>query len=194
LKKDCEELQRAKDKRNILMSFTTDPYQPLDLSLGLTRKAIEIFIKYSRPFDILTKGGVRSERDFDLLASHPDLCHYATTLTLCCREDEVKWEPNAAHWNERVGALRKAHSLGIPTWASIEPIIDPRQSRYLIAETLGCVDLYKIGKMNHTDPGFPEENLCEFVKSIKYVLESTKKQHIFKKDLLPYLQAVGGES
>ena len=191
LKKDCEELQRAKDKRNILMSFTTDPYQPLDRSLGLTRKAIEIFIEYSRPFDILTKGGIQSMRDFDLLASRPDLCHYATTLTCCLPETEKEWEPHAASWGERVEALREAKRRGIPTWASIEPIIDPWQSRYLIAETLGCVDLYKIGKMNHIDPGFPEESLFEFVKSIKYVLESTKKQHIFKKDLEPYLFCEG---
>ena len=74
------------------------------------------------------------------------------------------------------------------TWVSIEPIIDPWQSRYLIAETLGCVDLYRIGKMNHMDPGFPEHDLYEFIMSVKYLLESMGKNYIIKKDMHPYLQ------
>ena len=180
LEKDCEELQRAKDKRNILMSFTTDPYQPLDHSLELTRKAIEIFIEYSRPFDILTKGGIQSMRDFDLLASRPDLCHYATTLTCCLPETEKEWEPNAASWGERVEALREAKRWGIPTWASIEPIIDPGQSIYLIRETLPYVDEYKIGKMNHLESTFPLEQLWSFVKETKELLDSYGKKYMFK--------------
>ena len=46
------------------------------------------------------------------------------------------------------------------------------------------------GIMNHTNPGFPKVDLYEFVKSVKYILELHHKDHVFKKDILPYL--VGG--
>jgi DNA repair photolyase len=188
LKKDCEELEQAKDQREILMSFTTDPYQPIEDQHLLTQQAIKLFHKYNRKYSILTKGGNRSKRDLDLMAERTDLCRYATTLTCCLPEYEQKWEPYAASWGERVSALREAHELGIKTWVSIEPIIDPWQSRYLIAETIGYVDLYRIGKMNHTDPGFPETDLYEFVKGLQYLFEAMHKEHIFKKDMQPYLQ------
>jgi DNA repair photolyase len=193
LKKDCEELERAGDKREILMSFTTDPYQPIDDQYGLTRKAIEVFHAYNRPYSILTKGGKRSMKDLDLMAKRPDLARYATTLTCMMPETAFKWEPLAAHWYERLDALKLAHRKGIKTWVSIEPIIVPWESRYLIAQSLGYVDLYRIGIMNHTNPGFPKTDLYEFIKSVKFILEWYQKPHTFKKDIQPYLQEIEKE-
>lgn len=194
LKKDCEELQRCGDKREILMSFTTDPYQPLDIGEQLTRKAIEIFIKYARPFTVLTKGGKRSMRDFDLLTTCPDLCRYATTLTCDNLKSEAEWEPHAATWTERIDALVEAHRIGIKTWASIEPVIDPDQSLALISMThaLGCVDLYRIGTLNHEETPFPKTDLYDFVKKVKAIMETKGTDHIFKRDLQPYLLPGGG--
>jgi DNA repair photolyase len=191
LRKDCEELVRAGDTREILMSFTTDPYQPLDVDHKLTRSAIQILIDYSRPFTILTKGGLRSTRDFDLLVTRPDLCRYATTLTCSNINTEAKWEPFAATYKQRLDALIEAHKRGIRTWVSIEPVIDPEQSLALISMThaLGCVDLYRIGTLNHETLPYPKQSLYEFVKKVKLILEDT--DHIFKKDLQPYLKTAG---
>jgi DNA repair photolyase len=186
--KDCAELAASKDQREILMSFTTDPYQPLDRDCQLTRAAIQIMIDYQRHFTILTKGGKRSTRDFDLLSSWPELCRYATTLTCSNLATEKKWEPNATPWQERIKALEEAHRLGIRTWVSIEPVIDPEQSLALISMThaLGCVDTYRIGMLNHEELPFPWVALYEFVKKVSAILADT--DHVFKKDLQPYLQ------
>jgi len=188
LEKDCEELQRTRDTREILMSFTTDPYQPLNDTEQFTRQAIKILIKYNRPFSVLTKGGHRSMQDFDLIASRPDLGKYATTLTCINLATEAQWEPYAASYKERIDALVEAHKRGIKTWVSMEPIIDPEQSLSLISIThaLGCVDLYRIGLLNHETLPFPRVALYDFVKKVKHILEDT--DHVFKKDLYPYLQ------
>jgi DNA repair photolyase len=187
LEKDCDELQRSGDKREILISFTTDPYQPLNDKEQLTRKAIELFIKYKRPFSVLTKGGHRSMQDFDLMAAHPELGRYATTLTCNNHITESKWEPFTASYTQRITALVEAHKRGIKTWVSIEPIIDPAQSLALISIThaLGCVDLYRIGLLNHEELPFPRADLYEFVKKVKLILEDT--DHVFKKDLQPFV-------
>ena len=188
LAKDCEDLVLAGDTREILMSFTTDPYQPLDEECKLTRSAIQILTLSARPFSILTKGGRRSTRDFDLMATRPDLCRYATTLTCSNLATEKKWEPNAAPWQERIKALEEAHRLGIKTWVSIEPVIDPEQSLALISMThaLGCVDQYRIGMLNHETLPFPRVALYDFVKKVSAILADT--DHIFKKDLQQYLR------
>ena len=44
LEMDCKELVMTGDTREILMSFTTDPYQQLEEEHGLTRSAIQILI------------------------------------------------------------------------------------------------------------------------------------------------------
>jgi hypothetical protein len=189
LEKDCQELEKAGDTREILASFTTDAYQPIDDEYNLTRKAITIFHKYNRPYSILTKGGYRSQKDFDLMEQRPDLARYATTLTVMNKEDIEKWEPFAAPWYQRIDALRNAHIRGIKTWVSIEPIVDPAQSLYLINDSLGSVDLYRIGIMNHKNPGIPEWDLFEFIKEVKYIMEANHKPHVFKKDTLAWFEA-----
>jgi DNA repair photolyase len=178
--------------REILLSFTTDPYQPLEKVTGITHSAITIMHMYNRPYSILTKGGNRSLVDIPLMAERKDLSHYATTLTCCKEADEKKWEPNAASHDERVAALIKAHNLGIRTWASFEPIIDPEQSLWLLEHTatIGCVDLYRIGKMNHMEPGFDENELYDFVRNAKIILDKYKRKYVFKDEMEPYLKAL----
>ena len=64
------------DKR-VLLCFTCDPYQPIDDD-RTTREVIIILKDNNIPFQILTKGGLRARRDFDLYG--PDDA-FATTLT-----------------------------------------------------------------------------------------------------------------
>ena len=187
--KDCADLEKAGDTREILMSFTTDPFQRLESVAGLTHAAIKILHMHNRPYSILTKGGLRSMVDIPLMAERKDLCRYATTLTCYKKADEQKWEPNAAPYHERVAALKMAHELGIRTWVSMEPIIDPEQSLWLIEQTAGAgyVDLYRIGKMNHVDPGFEEKELHNFVRNAKIILDKYNRNYVFKNDMAPYL-------
>jgi DNA repair photolyase len=191
LTKDCMEMQDKGDNREVLMSFTTDPYQPIDDVSQITRKAIEIFLENGINFTILTKGGKRSERDLDIVSicDHPRMGRgrYGTTLTLINPTDINKWEPFASPTEERIHALSEAHRRDIPTWVSLEPIIDPLQSLALIRETLPYVDEYKIGKMNHLVSTFPLEQLWGFVKETKELLDSYEKKYMFKDSMKAYL-------
>lgn len=40
----------------VLLSFTSDPYQPAQNELGLTREALEVLVEHRVPFQVLTKG------------------------------------------------------------------------------------------------------------------------------------------
>jgi hypothetical protein len=131
--------------REVLLCFTTDPYHPG--SDGTTREAILALQAAGCRVTILTKGGERSARDFDIL--RPGLDRYGATLTFTNDAASLQWEPGAALPAERVAMLRLAKSKGIATWASLEPVVDPAQSLTLIKATAGFVDLYKIGRWNH---------------------------------------------
>jgi DNA repair photolyase len=142
---DAFKLKRSGNQNRILLCFTSDPYQPGDNTP--TRRALEVLSAYGRPVAVLTKGGTRAVRDFDLLADMD--AQYGTTLLFSEDSDRATWEPNAAPVGDRIEAIMQAHDLQIPTWVSVEPIIDPEQAISLIETLSPWVDEWRIGKLNH---------------------------------------------
>lgn len=139
------------DKR-ILLCFACDPYQPLNNSIQITRQVIHILRQYDIPFQVLTKAGKRSEVDLDL---YRPCDAYAATLTFWDSDQAIHYEPYAANPLERANVLSVAHAMGIETWVSLEPVIDPEQSLEIIKQTHEFVDLYKIGTLNYQPPPQP---------------------------------------
>lgn len=172
--------------RECLLCFTCDPYQALDVELQTTRYAIKLLQENGVKVAILTKGGKRSERDFDILAKNKNLSKFGATLTFVSDKDSLKWEPDAALPGERFDALKKAHNAGITTWASLEPVIDPAQSLQIIHETKDFVDIFKVGKWNH-DSDASKINWYGFAREAKELLDDYGKTYYIKKDLAKYL-------
>ncbi len=166
------------DPRPILLCFSCDPYQPLETTWEITRRAIGILNKNECTIAILTKGGERAVRDFDLLSENPKNT-FGTSLTFFDDELSKKYEPGAALPGDRISAIKKAHDLGIETWVSLEPLT--LESPRLIQETYGFVDRYKIGKMNHwPEPWGP--NLWEILDECIEILREKNKTFYIKKD------------
>lgn len=203
LERDLDEMEKNWDQREVLMSFSTDPYQPLDEKEGLTRRAIQMMIDRDIHFTTLTHAGFPATRDLDLMASRTDLCRFGVSLTLWKEEDRKIWEPGSPPAMDRIKALMYAYSRGIRTWVSLEPVIYPDQSLELIRLSHLFVCLYRIGKINHVTKKLLEqipeyalpnkvqwENFCEDAKDL---LEHLGKKYVFKDSMLPYLKRVGGE-
>jgi len=70
-------------------------------------------------------------------------------LTLDDPVVSVKWEPGAALPADRIESLRRAYSVGIKTWVSFEPVLDPEAVYRLLDQTSAFVDFYKVGKLNY---------------------------------------------
>jgi len=182
---DCEELNKAGNKDTILLCFTCDPYCQADVQHKITREAVEMLLAYEQPITILTKGGARSERDFDILERHADLVTYATTLTFSDEAQRQVFEPGAAPMEERIAALAAAKHKGFKTWVSCEPVIDLAQTLSLIRQTADIVDLFKIGKWNY-DPRAREIDWHAFGRDVVELLESLGAHYYIKEDLRPY--------
>jgi len=76
--------------------------------------------------------------------------------------------------------------MGIPTWVSLEPVIDPIQSLEIIRTTHDYVDVFKVGKWNH-DKEASKINWPKFAKDAVNLLNELGAQYYIKKDLAIFL-------
>ena|ERR1039458_8202234 len=82
LRKDAVKYQAAGITEQVLLSFSTDAYNPFDTSL--TRPTIQIIQEHGMAVSILTKGGSRSLADIDLFRANRDC--YAATCAIWSRK------------------------------------------------------------------------------------------------------------
>src|SRR5262249_27305277 len=122
LKKDAEKYQRHGVTEQVMIAFTTDPYNHDDVKHGLTRQCIIVLRDHGLGFCTLTKGGQRALRDIDLF--RPERDAFASTLTTLDDEQSREWEPKAALPADRLSTLKRFHDAGIFTWVSLEPVYD----------------------------------------------------------------------
>jgi DNA repair photolyase len=168
------------DKRPILLCFTTDPYQPIEETAKLTHYSLKKLIENGNTVKILTKGGTRAVRDFDIMKTGN--CDFGATLTFLDEARSLEWEPNAAKPSDRIDALRMAKEAGIKTWASLEPVIDPEQVYEIINATHEFIDLYKVGKLNY-HPLSKTIAWHDFRVNVESLLTSLNKDFYIKDDL-----------
>ncbi|MEK1906835.1 MAG: PA0069 family radical SAM protein [Pseudomonas sp.] len=110
--------------RPIALGINTDGYQPIEREYQLTRRALEILLRFRHPVNIITKSSLIL-RDLDLLeelASH-NLVSVAFSLTTL--DDELKriMEPRAASPSARLRAMRTLGEHGVPVSVITAPII-----------------------------------------------------------------------
>jgi len=138
---------KHKDKK-IMLCFMCDPY-PAIIDTTVTREVIKTIKEAGAHVQILTKGGDRARRDFDLLDSNDS---FGITLSCLSADIAIKAEPNAGNPLERLNSLIDISRRGIPTWVSFEPVIEPLGVLELIENLPTMVNkdtLLKIGKLNH---------------------------------------------
>jgi len=158
----------------IHLCFLCDPY-PADIDTEPTREIIKAIKRSGNNVQILTKGGDRAIRDFDLLGAGD---WFGVTLT-GLPESAEKHEPRAADTQSRIIALLAAREAGIKTWVSCEPVIDTTAIYGLIGQA-HYIDLFRIGKMNHHPSGI---NWAEFGAKCVELCEANGRAYYIKDDL-----------
>ncbi|OPY56077.1 MAG: hypothetical protein A4E49_00311 [Methanosaeta sp. PtaU1.Bin112] len=179
LESDLKSLE-GKKVEPVLMCFSCDAYQPIDVELELARKALGMFKKHDVAFQVLSKGGMRCARDFDLYKPGRDI--FAVTMTFMDAEKSKQWEPGAALPADRIEALKLAHSMGIKTWVSLEPVIEPAESFACIDACADYVDGFKVGTWNH-DKRAKEIDWYNFGHAAVAKIGGYGKELYVKKDL-----------
>jgi DNA repair photolyase len=102
----------------------TDPYQPIERRLELTRRCLRVFADYRNPVRIVTKNALVS-RDIDILGElgeHRAVSVHISVTTLDAELQRVL-EPRASHPSQRLKAIEALASAGIPVGVLVAPVI-----------------------------------------------------------------------
>src|SRR5258706_9391048 len=110
--------------RAIAMGTNTDPYQPLEKKMRITRSILEVLRDFSHPVGIVTKSPLIL-RDLDILTpmAEQGLAKVALSVTTLDRKLARLMEPRAGTPARRLQAIRGLAEAGIPTGVLFAPII-----------------------------------------------------------------------
>jgi DNA repair photolyase len=114
--------KELRSKKGVVgVGTVTDPYQPLEAHLRLTRKCLEELSKANSRVSLLTKSDL-VVRDLDLLRSLPQ-AEVGLSITLMDDTMSMRFEPGAPPPRSRLLALKALSQAGLDTYAMIGPIL-----------------------------------------------------------------------
>jgi DNA repair photolyase len=130
VKTNAPELLRAElesprwKPQTLVMSGVTDPYQPIERKLCITRGCLEVLAEFRNPVAIITKNRLVT-RDVDLLRNLAAHNAVAVNISVTSLDSNLQrmLEPRTSSPQARLDAVRQLRSAGIPTGVMVAPII-----------------------------------------------------------------------
>jgi len=108
----------------IVLGANTDPYQPAERKLGITRALLEVLAECRVPVGIITKNALVT-RDLDLLRTMAanGLVHVNVSVTTLDHTLARKLDPRASSPTSRLQAMQTLAQAGIPVSVFASPMI-----------------------------------------------------------------------
>jgi DNA repair photolyase len=130
VKEDAPELLRKEfssprwEPQVLGISGVTDPYQPVERRLKLTRRCLEVLAQFRNPVAIITKNHLVT-RDLDLLRELARHQAAAVFLSITTLDSALagRMEPRASAPLGRLAALRELKAAGVPAGVMVAPVI-----------------------------------------------------------------------
>lgn len=124
-----ELLWKALSKRSwkpqvLAMSGATDPYQPIERRLGLTRRCLEVLCAFRNPVGIITKNQLIL-RDLDLLKRLNAFSAVVVFISLTTLDSQLRsvMEPRTSPPAARLRSIETLAKNGIPVGVMLAPIL-----------------------------------------------------------------------
>ncbi|MGQ0430335.1 MAG: PA0069 family radical SAM protein [Gammaproteobacteria bacterium] len=116
--------RRAYKPSPINLGANTDPYQPLEKRMGITRSILEVLAEAHHPVTIVTKSAL-VVRDLDLFRVFAAEQLVRVFVSITTLDDELKrrMEPRASGPAARLAAISKLSAAGIPTGVMFAPVV-----------------------------------------------------------------------
>lgn len=108
----------------IALGTNTDPYQPVERELKLTRSILEVLARFNHPVGIVTKSSLVL-RDLDILGpmAKKGLAQVFLSVTTLDRDLARQLEPRAATPPRRLEAIARLTEAGVPSGVMAAPMI-----------------------------------------------------------------------
>lgn len=106
----------------IYMSSVTDPYQPVERELGLTRALLDELVTYHRVRLVVQTRSPLVTRDIDLLRRFPAV---RVNMTVTTDDEAVRkvFEPSCASIGRRLEAIAAVQAAGVTTAITLTPLL-----------------------------------------------------------------------
>jgi DNA repair photolyase len=130
VKEDAPELLRRElasprwEPKVLALSGVTDPYQPIERKLELTRRCLAVLAEARNPVGVVTKSALVT-RDADHLAelAAHGAAAVAVSVTTLDGEFARRMEPRAPHPRERLKAIAELARSGVPAMVMVAPVV-----------------------------------------------------------------------
>ncbi len=108
----------------IAISGVTDPYQPVERRLRITRRCIQVLADFRNPVGVISKNHLIA-RDADLLGEMAADSAACATLSVTTLDTGLQrlMEPRASTPSLRLGAIEKLAAAGVPVGVMVAPVI-----------------------------------------------------------------------
>jgi DNA repair photolyase len=108
----------------LIMSGVTDPYQPVERKLRITRGCLEVLAKFRNPVAIITKNRLVT-RDIDLLGELARHNASAVNVSVTSLDPNIQrvLEPRTSSPKARLEAVAMLRAAGIPVGVMVAPVI-----------------------------------------------------------------------
>ena len=113
--------------KTVLMSSATDPYQPIEAKLELTRSLLPILAERGAHLAVLSRSPLVT-RDIDLFKQFE---HINITISITTDSDDVRkrFEPQCASIDRRFEALQQLTEAGFRTRINVAPLLPLNNAR-----------------------------------------------------------------
>ena len=110
--------------RTLALGTNTDPYQPGEKELKVTRRLLETLLDARHPVSIVTKGALIL-RDLEILGelARHGLVSVGISITTLDNELKTKLEPRTASPGARLRVVRELKDAGVPVGIMMAPVI-----------------------------------------------------------------------
>src|SRR3989440_5018848 len=128
VKTNAPELLRAElesprwQPQTLVLSGVTDPYQPVERKLGITRRCLEVLAHFRNPVAIITKNHLVI-RDIDLLRELATCNAAAVNVSVTSLDQDLQrtLEPRTTAPQGRLDAIRRLREAKIPVGVMVAP-------------------------------------------------------------------------
>ncbi|MGA7161684.1 MAG: PA0069 family radical SAM protein [Bacteroidota bacterium] len=108
----------------VMLSGNVDCYQPVERKLGITRRCLEVFLRYRNPVSMITKNAL-VVRDIDLISqlASLNLVSVCLSITTLDRDLARRMEPRTSAPEQRLQAIEQLAKARIPVSVNAAPVI-----------------------------------------------------------------------
>jgi DNA repair photolyase len=177
--------------KTVYMSSVTDPYQPIERKIELTRDILKELLNYHQPRLVIQTRSPIAARDIDLFKQFKVI---QVNMTITTDSEKVRkvFEPLCPGNNARLAAIKEINEASINSCITMTPLL-PIEDPHVFAKSLLETGIKKfIIQPFHKDRGrFTAGTREEAMKLFKEFEWDTNRYHEVEKIIKSYIPDIG---